>query len=278
MLRRNRLPGHEDSLAHQFHKVLTSRASKGTDLLGVKSVLYKYHPSIEAYQPGATEGCAVESFEHLVKDFMQEVGRDNRWFHSRKETEQENSPATCCSQRLQYEHKDEWPFVFMIAHNSASGQTSLQSCVNRWEAKKSKKVRTATCTNCSQEHAIQAVSMPEHMPTLFTFAFNPHSANVSDVAEEISWGGVTYCTVGTIHHGDGHFWASLRERLEGRDWWMVEDYCDRVDTWRRKYVQDQGGLQTTGEGGRVMHKLEEKIVLLLLQRKGVMDTETNQVC
>ena len=120
--------------------------------------------------------------------------------------------------------------------------------------------------------------MPEHMPTLFTFAFNPHSANVSDVAEEISWGGVTYCTVGTIHHGDGHFWASLRERLEGRDWWMVEDYCDRVDTWRRKYVQDQKGLQTTGEGGRVMHKLEEKIVLLLLQRKDVVGNEKNHVC
>ena len=279
VLRRNRLPGFEESLAYQFHKVLSSRASNGTDLLGVKSVLCKYHPSMEAYQPGATGGCALESFEHLVRDFMQEVGGDNRWFHSRKETGEENNLATCCGQPLQYEHKDEWPFVFMIAQNSASGRTSLQSCVNRWEAKRSKKVRTATCATCSQEHAIQAVSMPEHMPTLFTFAFNPHSSTVSDVAEQISWGGVAYSTDGTIHHSDGHFWASLRERQEEVDcWWMVEDYCGRVDTWRRKYVEGQRGLQTTGEGGRVVYKLEEKIVLLLLRRKDVVGTEGNQVC
>ena len=278
VLRRNMLPGIEESLVYQFHKVLASRASNGTDLLGVKSVLCKYHPSMEAYQPGATGGCAQESFEHLVRDFMKEVGGDNRWGHSRKETGEENNPATCCGQPLQYEHKDEWPFVFMIAQNSASGRTSLQSCVDRWEAKRSKKVRKATCPTCSQEHAIQAVSMPEHMPTLFTFAFNPYSATVSDVAEEISWAGVAYSTEGTIHHGDGHFWASSREHQEeGDSWWMLEDYCGRVDTWRRQYVQGQRGLQTTGEGGRVMHKLEEKIVLLLLKRKGLVDTEENQV-
>ena len=278
MLRRIGLPGLEESLAHQFKKVLASRASNGTDLLGVKSVLHKYHPSTNDYKPGAKEGCAVESFEHLVTDFMKEVGGDDRWFHLRKETVEENNPATCCSQRLQYEHNDKWPYVFLRATNSASGRTTLQSCVDRWEAKRSKKVRMATCPTCSRQHEIQAMSIPEHMPTLFTLAFNPHPATVSDVAEEISWRGVTYRTVGVIHHGDGHFWASLRERQEEGDWWMVEDFCGRVDTWRRNYVQGQRGLQTTGEGGRVIHKLDEKIVLLLLERKGVVGAEENQVC
>ena len=278
VLRRDRLPEFVDeSLASQFHKVLASRATDGTNLLGIKRVLRKYHPSMEAYQPGSTGGYAVESFEHLVRDFMQEVGGDDRWFHSRKETGEEDNPATCCSQRLQYEHTDEWPFVFMTAHSSSRVQCSLQSLINRWEVKRSKKARNVICPTCSQEREIQVVSTPGHMPNLFTFAFNPHPATVSDVADKISLGEVAYRTIGVIHHRDGHFWVSLREYHEEGDWWMVEDFCGRVDTWRRKYVRSQRGLATTGEGGRVIHKLEENIALLLLERKDLSE-DRNQVC
>ena len=270
MLRRtSRIPGSEDSLAHQIQKVLNSSELRGTDLLGVKRILSKYHPTTLAYQLGETGGYALESMSDLVQDFAREMGGDDRWNHYRTETEEKDHPTTCCSQILQYQNTWKLDGVFMLVENTASKTCSLQDYVDRWENQQRKKVKEVTCPTCSKRHAIQVTSLPEHMPSLFTFEFNPHSATVSDLAGKISWGGATYKPVGTIQHDDNHFWASLLDQEAEETWWRVDDFCQRVDTWRRKYVRDGNCQRTLPDGGLTVHKLEDKIVLVLLEKLAV---------
>ena len=85
----HKMPGHEDSLAYQIQMVLSSHDKDGTTLLGVKSVMSKFHPDTVAYQLGERGGDALESFEHLLVDYIKET-RDggDRWRHSRMVFEQ----------------------------------------------------------------------------------------------------------------------------------------------------------------------------------------------
>ena len=275
--RKSRIPGFEDSLAHQIQKVLNSSELQGTNLLGVKRILSKYHPTRLAYQQEETGGYALESMSDLVQDFAKEMGGDDRWSHHRTETEEKDHPITCCSQILQYQYTRKLDGVFMLAENTASNNCSLQDLVDRWENKQTKEVKEVTCPTCSRRHAIQVTSMPEHMPSLFTFEFNPHSATVRDMADKITWGGATYEPVGAIHHDENHFWASLRDQEEEKNWWRVDSFCQGVDTWKRKYVRDGRCQKTLPDGGLSVHKLEDKIVLVLLEKKLAMQVNNIQV-
>ena len=278
ILRRHRLP--VESLMHQIEKVLNSSDVKGTDLLGVKSVLFKYHPGAVAYQPGETGGYALESFEHLVHDFLKELRGDkdkDRWRHVRAVAEEIGYPATCCNQSMQYEERVNIDGVFMIQTGTAAGRAcSIQSLVDGWENKKKKAVREVICPTCSEKHAIQVVSTPTHMPSLFTLQFNPHAVTVTDVNSEISWGGATYTPIGAIHHDDNHFYASLRDGGREEDWWRFDDFCAE-SLWRRKYVEGQTGLATLGGAGRNIHNLEQNIGLLLLEKKDSVEADEVQV-
>ena len=270
-IRRRRVP--VDSLAHQIQKVINSRDMNGTDLLGVKNVLFKNHPGTVAYQPGETGGYAVESIEHLLVDFVKEVGGDNRWQHHRTLVEERGYPATCCNQNLQYEQSVTINGIFMIQRDTAAGQAcSIQRSVDWWENKKQKKVREATCPTCSTSQAIQVVSTPTHMPSLFTLQFNPNAVTVTDVDGEISWGGASYTAIGVIHHDGDHFYASLRDGGREGDWWRFDDFCSE-SLWRRKYV----GGQTLGGAGRNIHNLGEKIAFLLLEKKDSVEADEGQV-
>ena len=271
ILRRGRLP--VESLAHQIQKVLNSKDLKGTDLLGVKYVLFKNHPHTVSYQPGETGGYAVESFEHMLEDFLKEVGGNKTWRHCRTVVEERGYPATCCSQNLQYEETATKDGVFMILKDTVAGQAcSIQTSIDWWENNEQKAVRDVTCPTCSQKHTIQVVSMPTHMPSLLTLQFNPHAVTVTDINGEISWGGAAFTPIGAIHHDDGHFYASLRDGGRGKDWWRFDDFCSE-DLWRRKYVEGQ----TLGSAGRSVHKLGEKIALLLLEKKDSVEGDEGQV-
>ena len=279
LLRRNQLPGYEDSLAYQIQAVLGSRNLQGTNLLGVKRVLSQLHPNTPAYQAGERGGFALESMQHLVSQLAQETGTHDRWTHCRTVTEDKGHPPKCCGQILRFQATQKWDFVSIRATNTAYSHTSVQSVVDRYEAQAEKKVVEATCPTCHQRHPIQAVSSPEKMPTFFTVEWSPHAATLTDVTREISWGGDVFEPCGSIHHGDNHFWASVREPNEAKTWWMLEDFCgvDAVATWRRKYVEGPRGQETSPEGGLVVHKLNEKIGLLLLQKKDTVEIFEDQV-
>ena len=278
VLRRDRMPGYEDSLAYQIQKVLSSQDKHGTNLLGVKGVLSKFHPDTVAYQMGERGGDVLESFPHLVGGFIQETGdgRD-RWKHSRMVTEEKGFPDTCCGQNLTLSCTKEVNPVFIAAQNTAEGVLSVQGVIDRWERKEAQKVREATCPTCAEKKAIQAMSVPHHMPKLFTVSFAPHACTVMDLTSQISWGGSTYRVTAIIHHGDDHFWSSLMDNGHEEHWWMLDDYCKREDTWRRRYVDSVGGLSTRPDGGLTVHKLNEKIGLLLLEKTDAVHVDEMQV-
>ena len=90
-------------LSFQIKKVLCSQDKQGTNLLGVKRILNKYHPDTLAYKPEERGGDALESFEHLVRDFIQETGCiGNQWRHIRRVTEDKDYPDTCCGQDVKF--------------------------------------------------------------------------------------------------------------------------------------------------------------------------------
>ena len=247
--------------------------------MGVKRVLSQRHPNTPSYQAGERGGYALESMQHLVSDFAQETGTRDRWSHCRIVTEDKGHPPTCCGQILRFQSTEKRDFVSIRATNTDYSYTSLQSVVDRYEEKQRKKVVEATCPRCNEKHAIQAMSLPEQMPTFFTVEWSPHAATLTDVTREISWGGEVFEPCGTIHHGDGHFWASMKEPNEEQRWWMLEDFCglDAVATWRRQYGEGPRGQETSPEGGLVVHKLNEKIGLVLLQKKDAAEAVEGQV-
>ena len=276
VLRRYGMPGQEDSLAYQIQRVLSSQDKDGTNLLGVKSVLSKFHPETVAYQLGEQGGDALESFQHLLEGFIKETGeRGDLWRHLRMVTEEKGFPDTCCGQNLTLSFMKENSFVFLAAQNTTEGVLSVQEVIDRWERKEVRKVREATCPTCSEKKAIQAVSLPQDMPKLFTVSFAPHASTVRDVTSMISWGSSTYRVIAIIHHGNDHFWASLMDNGHKEHWWRLDDYCKREDTWRRRYVSGAGGLSTRPDGGLTVHKLNEKIGLLLLER--TMETNADEM-
>ena len=269
----------EESLAYEIQKVLGSRELRGTDLLGVKRYLSQHYPNTLSYQAGEGGGYALEAMSHLVYRFAEETGAQDRWRHCRTVTEDKGHPPTCCGQILRYESTQKVDLVTIRATITGYRFTSLQSVVDKFEEKMTKKVAEATCPTCNEKHLIQAVSLPEQMPTFFTVEWSPHAATLTDVTREISWGGAVYEPCGIIHHGDGHFWASLREPNDEQIWWMLEDFCglDAVATWRRKYAKGPRGQETSPEGGLVVHKLNEKIGLVLLEKKDAAEAVEGQV-
>ena len=279
VLRTARRPGCEDTLVYQIQKVLICQDKQGTNLLGVKRVLSKYHPETIAYQPGEQGGDVLESFPHLVQNFLRETqDRLDRWRHSRTVTEEKGFPDACCGQNLTLSRTEDASFVCIPVQNTAEGVCSIQRLIDKWERNEAKKVRETTCHTCSERKAIQALSMPQQMPQLFTVSFAPHASTVRDVTSKISWGGCTYRVIAVIHHGDDHFWVSVMDNRHEELWWMLDDYCNREDTWMRRYVDGAGGLSTRPDGGLIVHKLNEKIGLLLLEKTGATNADKMQVC
>ena len=267
----------ENAMLRHIQKVLESRQSQGTDLLEVKEILSRHHPTTLAYQAEETEGYALETMRDLVTDFAAEIGNHDRWKHSRNVTEDKGYPPTCCGQILHYQSTDSTENVFIMS--PVSDNTTLQTTVDAWEEKQRRKMKETTCPTCLEQRPIQVLSSPEQMPTFFTVEWPQHASTVKDVTARISWGGATYKTIGIIHHGDGHFWASLKEPNDEQDWWRVDDFGgeDASAIWRRKYVKGVRGQETSPEGGLIVHKLQEKIVLLLLEKTDAVESDEDQV-
>lgn len=280
LLRRERLRGiGDDSLMYQIQEILGSRELRGTNLLGVKRYLSQHYPHAPAYQAEERGGYALEAFQHMVCHFVQETGTHDRWRHCRIVTEDRGHPPTCCGQILHYQSTEKMDAIIITATNTEYGVTSLQSVVDRFEKKKRQKVVEATCPTCNEKQPIQAVSLPEKMPAFFTVEWSPYATTLTDVTLEISWGGAVFKPCGIIHHGDGHFWASVKEPDDEQTWWMLEDFCglDAVATWRRRYGEGPRGQETSPEGGLVVHKLKEKIGLILLEKKDAAESVDGQV-
>ena len=277
VLQRNRQSGDEDCLSFQIQKVLNSQDEQGQNLLGLKSFLNKKHPHTLAYHLGEKGGDALESFEHLVYDFIDETGGD-QWAHYRTVTEDKDYPHICCGHDLTFSGYRK-SFVFMQTANNTDGRVySIQEKVDCYERDASKAgVKGATCRICSEVTAIQAVSTPQQMPELFAVSFAPHASTVRDVNSKISWGGSTYQTIAVIHHGDDHFWVSEMDNGHEEHWWRIDDYCDREDTWRRRYLDGAGGMATRPDGGLTVHKLNEKVGLLVLKKTDAVEANQMQV-
>ena len=278
VLQRDRQPGDEDCLSFQIQKVLCSQDKQGTNLLGVKRILNKYHPDTLAYKPEERGGDALESFEHLVRDFIQETGCiGNQWRHIRRVTEDKDYPDTCCGQDVKFSGSKKSVVFMATSNNTAERVYSIQEKVDLFERQETKAgVRGATCLICSEKKAIQAVSIPQQMPDMFVVTFAPHASTVRDLTSKISWGGSIYQTIAVIHHGDNHFWVSEMDNGHEELWWRIDDYCNREDTWKRRYVDGVGGLATSPDGGLIAHKLNEKVGLILLQKIVATDEDEDR--
>lgn len=276
--RKDGIPGSEDEnkIACHIQKVLESNNAEGTDLTCLKEFLCKRYPGVVQYQREETGGHATVALQHMIKEVEKEIGSD-RWSHTRAVTEDKGSPPSCCGQPLLYqtwEKKSDAIFISVDLRRPAA--TSLQYIVDHWEDKRTKGDGEATCQTCNRVKTIQTVSLPQEMPLYFTVEYTQFTSTITDIMQEITWGGAKYRTVGVIHHREHHFWASVRQP-EGQIWVRLDDWCGREDLWRRSYTDSPRGLETSSEDGRTAYRLQDNVGLLLLEKQSVQDADDEQV-
>ena len=276
--RKQGIPGHEDTNKIAFHiqKVLGSNNAEGTDLTCLKEFLCKRYPGVVQYQREETGGQAAVALKHMIIEVEKEIG-SNRWSHTRVVTEDKGSPPSCCGQPLLYQTSEKKSdAIFISVDLSRPATTSIQNIVDRWEEKRTTGDGEATCQTCNRAKTIRTVSLPEEMPSYFTVEYTQFTSTVTDITEEITWGGAKYRTVGVIHHHDYHFWASLRQS-EGRIWVRLDDWCGRENLWRRSYTDSPRGQETSSEDGRTAYRLQEHVGLLLFEKQHVLEADAGQV-
>ena len=268
-----------------------------TNLLGLRRVLRGYYPLEPAYAEECTvEGCGAEAMQRLVEVIQRECGGDRRFCHIRRVTEDKGEPPLCptCRRPLQeFSETQERDFTCVGAthvvgaqqvdlqqlmeatHVVGAQQVHLQQIMDDHEENERKETAYTACLSCEQQHEVEGISEVIEAPENMFVEASGAMVELRGIGEDISWGGQFYEATGLVHHHQGHFYASIKG---GQEWFMLEDYCDDEDLWKRKYFERGGRMETASDGTSTTHRLHEKVLLALLQRKTEPEEEECEVC
>ena len=252
----------------EIEAVLTSK--QPTNLLGVKRFLHEHHQNEESYSEGSTEGgYAVDALRHMLEDLHQECGGDGRFRHIRLATDDKGDPPKCPQCRHNVAgFSDQRPreLTFLRWTPSVEGAVNLQQLMDKYEEMKAVSEGWTDCLSCGVQVKVRAVSELTEVPDKFFVESVCGATNtLGGLDEEVSWGGQKFKPTGILHYREDqtHYYASVKE---GDQWWMVDDFCGEPATWRRKYEKRRGVIETGGRG-LVIHRLDEYVLLVLLERK-----------
>ena len=268
----------ETPFLDELGAVLSTRMD--TNLLGLRRVLRSYYPQEPAYAEESTvEGCAPEAMQRLVEVIRQECGGDRRFCHKRRVTEDKGQPPLCptCHGPLQeFSEITERDFTCAGAtHVVGAHQVHLQQIMDDHEELERKKRVLTACLSCEQQHEVEGISEVIEAPEKLFIEASGAIMDLRGIAEDISWGGKSFEATGLLHHHQDHFYASIKV---GKEWFMFEDYCDNEDLWKRKYFERGGSMETASDGTSTIHRLHEKVLLVLLERKRAPEEEEYEVC
>ena len=257
----------ETPFLDELAAVLSTRMA--TDLLGLRRVLRSYYPLEPAYAEESTvEGCAPEAMQRLVEVIQQECGGDRRFCHVRRVTEDKGQPPLCptCRQPLQeFSETTEREFTVVGAtHVVGAQQVHLQQIMDDHEELERKQMAVTACLSCQQQHEVEGISEVIEAPEKLFVEASGAIVELRGITEDISWGGQSFEATGVIHHHQEHFYASIKV---GKEWFMLEDYCDNEDLWKRKYLERGGWMETASDGTSIIHRLHDNVLLVLLDRK-----------
>ena len=247
--------------------VLSTR--RKTDLLGIRRVLRGYYPREAAYaEESAVEGCGPEAMQRLVEVIQQECGGDRRFGHIRRITEDRGQRPQCptCSRPLEgFSDTKTIDFTCVGAtHVVGAQQVHLQQIMDDHEEIESKEKAFTACLSCAQQHEVEGISVVVEAPEKLFIEASGAIVELRGITEDISWGGQSFEATGLLHHHQEHFYASIKV---GKEWFMLEDYCDNEDLWKRKYLERGGWMETASDGTCIIHRLHDNVLLVLLDRK-----------
>ena len=255
-------------LVLEFEALLAS--TQATNLLGVKRFLHERHPDEESYSEGSTKGgYAVEALCHMLEDFHQECGGDGRFRQIRLATDDKRDPPKCpqCRHNVAgFSDLRPRKLTFLRWTPSVDGPANLQRLIEKYEEMKAVSEAWASCLSCGEQVKVQAVSELTEVPGKFFLESVSGATNtLRGLENEVSWGGQVFQPTGVLHYREDqtHYYASVKQ---GDQWWMVDDFCGEPTTWKRKYAKRRGVLETGGRG-LVIHRLDEHVLLVLLERK-----------
>ena len=251
-----------------------------TNLLGIRRVLRGYYPREVAYaEESAVEGCGPEAMQRIVEVIQQECGGGRRFGHIRRVTEDRGQRPQCptCRKPLE-EFSETKPRDFTCVgatHVVGAQQVHLQQIMDEHEAIERKEIAFTACLSCEQQHEVEGISEVIEAPEKLFIEASGAIVELRGITEDISWGGESYEATGLLHHHQEHFYASIKV---GKEWFMFEDYCGNENLWKRKYFDCGGWMETASDGTSIIHRLHEKVLLVLLERKRAPEEEEYEVC
>lgn len=199
-------------LVKAIQTVLSSSNDDGTTLVDVRRALHQYFPS--SYEEKSGGGFAVTALLDLIKAVNRETGKNDRLKCSMVITEKQDNPAIHCDGEPRTFCRRESRTTLNLSvtpEDDDEGPTSLQWHIDCVIENMKEGSETIECGTCGINFVAAAVSEYEVMPEVFLIEFNGAPRSIEDVEAAIRWGDVTYRVVAMIHHGDNHYWTSLRE-------------------------------------------------------------------
>ena len=209
-------------LIKAIETVFSSSRDGGTTLVDVRRVLHHYKPS-PSYEDKPDGGFAVSALLDLLKGVSRETGRNDRLKCSMVITEKEDNPPTHCGEPRSFCRRVPVDTLNLpaIHADDNEGPTDMQWCIDWIREGMAQITETIECGICGINFVAAAVSEYEVMPEVFLIEFNSGPRSIKDVEAAIRWGNVTYKIVAMIHHGNNHYWVSVREGRGSRNFFVI---------------------------------------------------------
>ena len=218
----------EVQLIKAMKTVLSSSPDDGTTLVDVRRVLHHYNPS--SYEDKPDGGFAVSTLEDLLKAFSRETGK-NRTKCSMVITEKQDDPSFHCEGEPRSFCRRVPVTTLNLSVTPADddeGPSDLQWYIDCYRENMAQSTETIECGTCGINFDAAAVSQYEVMPEVFLVEFNGAPRSILDVEAAIRWGDLTYRIVAMIHHGNNHYWVSVREGKGSTNAFVIVIGIDRT--------------------------------------------------
>ena len=201
----------DTQLIKAIKTVLSTSPDDGTTLVEVRRVLHHYNPS--SYEDKPDGGFAVSALLDLLKAVSRETGKNRLKCLMVITENQDDPPVHCDGEPRSFCRKVPIATLNLSVtpDDNDEGPSDLQWYIDCRREDMAQDTETIECGTCGINFVAAAMSEYEVLPEVFLIEFNGAPRSIENVEAAIRFGDLTYRIVAMIHHGNDHYWVSVRE-------------------------------------------------------------------